>query len=553
MITAGGIRIGRVMRKVSQLLMAHCAILLLTVNVHAQENTRVCTITYISFEHVYLNSGSDDGIAPGDLAEVRRDGAVTAQLEVAFVAGHSSSCRILNKAGSIQDGDSVYVALRGVPRVPVSEDTTTSRSLRPPPLASPTSTTTQEKPASAITSGSVTMRSTLWNDGIDAGRNYTRSTVFLTLRARNISQRNLTFALQTYGRHNSRGRAYSSHLAGNDWQNNIYECSLTYGDDRTPIRLCVGRIIPQDAGTVGRLDGILIERNVSGGIQFGAFAGAEPQWAYSTGEVALRKYGGYVDVKRGTNLGGHLKATLGAAGEYHGSTVNRELIYSRTLISVGRRWSINTMLEFDINRGWRGDNAGEAVSLSSAYIIGRHRITDWLTGGISFDNRRNHWTYRTRSVADSLFDDNLRQGLRVTWDATVAPNLLGYGSVGYRKHSGDSQATYSYRAGIRRTRFVAQGTTLSLEGASFMGPHEHGQNASIRLTGRIGKRDLVTLGYNIYRYDTADGKLHRGNHSLELALNHRVASLVRLNGRYRYAAGDDTKGHHIEAGLSYAF
>lgn len=91
-------------------------------------------------------------------------------------------------------------------------------------------------------------------------------------------------------------------------------------------------------------------------------------------------------------------------------------------MSVARQLFITQFLELDLNRQWRRQNGQSALGLSSAYFNATYYFRPWLSFGAGYDARRLARTWENRSLADSLFDQSLRQGWRAS--LTLLPLTL---------------------------------------------------------------------------------------------------------------------------------
>ena len=67
----------------------------------------VCTVRYVSSEHVYLDAGRLAGLDVGAAVRVLRDGVQLGELLVVHAADHSASCRVLNSTVTFAPGDRV--------------------------------------------------------------------------------------------------------------------------------------------------------------------------------------------------------------------------------------------------------------------------------------------------------------------------------------------------------------------------------------------------------------------------------------------------------------
>ncbi|MCX6832277.1 MAG: hypothetical protein NT028_09120, partial [candidate division Zixibacteria bacterium] len=343
-----------------------------------------------------------------------------------------------------------------------------------------------------------------------------------------------------------RSRALNYGVPQKDWANRIYELSLSYEDRNAPINISAGRIPVRRIGSAGYIDGMMIEYHLSGPVHTGVYAGAQPNWQYSETGLSIQKYGFYFNYMRGNYQSALFEMTIAGAGEYHHATTSRELIYSQTNVSLGNRWSISQSSEIDVNRGWRRNRTSRAISLSSAYVDTRFRFSNRLSAGLSYDNRRNYWTYDQKSVADSLFDDHLSKGIRSRLDIRLPGNFLTGLSVGYRARAGDPEPTYSYSANVNKSGLVSAHSSLNLQYSGFTGPQQKGSNFSVRIGEYFRQRDYISLGYGYYRYSSMAGTAARLNHWIESTIWMNVFKNLFVNGMFQYNAGADLSGRRLQ-------
>src|SRR5512141_2961683 len=66
---------------------------------------RPIAVSYTSANAVYLDAGRSEGLSVGARGRVLRGGADIAEVEVSYVAEHSSSCRVVNQKAEVRPGD----------------------------------------------------------------------------------------------------------------------------------------------------------------------------------------------------------------------------------------------------------------------------------------------------------------------------------------------------------------------------------------------------------------------------------------------------------------
>jgi hypothetical protein len=499
----------------------------------------------VTAEYVYLQGGRSDGLAIGDRFVIKKNDSTIVELELVYLSDRSASCKIISATSAIVTGlKAILITIHA------GNDTTKTTPVDTLPIAA-----AERKPPSLqaiaprvkpVISGSVSLTYDNWIDKANERLNFSQSTVRLSVRARKIAGKDLTFSIRSRGRYDHRSRALSYGVPQKDWANRIYELSLSYDDPKAPISISGGRIPVRRIGSAGYIDGMMIEYHLYGPVRTGVYAGAQPNWQYTEGGLSAQKYGFYFNYMRGNYQSARLEMTIAGTSEYHHATTSRELIYSQTSFSLGNRWSISQSSEIDVNRGWRRDRTSRAFSLSSAYIDTRFRFNNRLSAGLSYDNRRNYWTYEQKSLADSLFDDHLSKGIRSRLDIGLPGNFLTGLSVGYRTRGGDPVPTYSYSANVNKSGLVSAHSSLNLQYSGFIGPQQKGSNFSVRIGEYFRQRDYVSLGYGYYRYSSMAGTTARLNHWIESTIWVDLFKNFFLNGMYQYNVGADLSGHRLQ-------
>lgn len=508
-------------------------------------------VKYVSMENVYLDGGSADGLTVGSRLHVLGTNGAKAELEVVFVAAHSASCKVIGTIDMVKAGDRVVLVSQlmadstGAENtdvvVPAIPDTTITA--KPLPRA--------KRPASPA-SGSVSFVFSHWNDDTEPDLDFTQATTRLSLKARRLFGEEMTLTIRGRGRFDQRARALSSGLDDNDWSNKVWEFSLAYDDPRSAFAFSAGRILSRRVGAIGYLDGLLLETRLARTLRLGLFGGASPDWMYDDPRITLTRTGGYLAFSSGTPSTQSVEQAIGLVGEYHGGEVNREFLLVQGRFTRGGIWGFSHSAEIDINRDWRKARAGKSMELSNLFLNSWVRLSDKLRFGINYDNRTNYWTYETRSMVDSLFDDHLRQGVRGQVDFVLPGQWFVGGSTGYRKREGDSSPTWSYSGSLRKTNLFIQGITASALYASFDGPTTHGSNYTFRLNRSFSRYSLgAALGAYLYNTDGLADK--RTNHWVEISGQADIGRHYWCGAQFQSESGDDLKGYRILGELGYRF
>jgi hypothetical protein len=508
-------------------------------------------IKYLSAENVYLKGGEKEGLTVGARLSVIGPKGVKAELEVVYVSEHSASCVFVGESRDVRVGD--RARLSSVPQI---DTTNTVDTVTPPPtVQTPVVEIAKPKPIrrSVPLTGSISLLLYRWNDNASSNLDFTQTTTRVSLKARRLWGKEITFSMRGRGRFDKRQRNLTSDITRNDWQNSLWELSLSYQEPTSRIHASAGRILLSQASSVGYLDGLLLEGLMAEHLRVGLLGGTSPDWLYQDNRMPLMKAGGYVAFVDGEPTAFRVEQTFGALGEWHAGEINREYLILQGRFGRGAVWSIGHTAEIDVNRGWRRDRAGSALQLSNLYLNGWIRPTARARFGLSYDNRKNYWTFESRSVADSLFDDQLRQGVRLQSDLSLPAQLFVSASGGYRKRSGEADPTLSWSAMVRKANAGWKGLSLSAQYAGFDGPANRGYNYALRGTRLFAARYTLGLGYGSYRYRTDALSSYRHNNWVELMMQTDISRHYWLSALFESDSGDDIKGSRIQTEIGYRF
>lgn len=520
-------------------------ILLSVIPVIAQQNVKV---KYISAGHVYLNAGSLNGVVIGDTVKVIRDNNSIALLKVVFVADNSASCEIISKKSGISVGDKVMVSAKINPKE--DSDTTLVKTQR----RRRTFKTSQQHSSKSRTRISGYL-SAQWYQFIDAHngmRDFSQPGIRFSLNVRNLWDDSYNIRIRAHSRYNNRTQRFSDNIPQSEWRNRIYQFSFAFENPESAINYKFGRIISNKFSGVGYIDGLQLQHNISANLNWGIFAGTQPEWQYSEFQTSFQKYGTFVNYRHGDYNADRFESTLALAGTYHLKTISREVIFLQNNYNHNRIWNVYQSLELDVNRGWRRDKTGEALSISGLYVNGRYFISNNLNAGISYDNRRNYYTYELRSLADSLFDDAFRQGARLSINARFLKNFRIFSSAGIRKRA-SSKLTYSYSGGLNITDILNQRINVSARFSGFSNLYTQGTNPSISVSKYFFAGHYIQLGYGNYHYTLKADKTTRLNQFLQFSGELELPLNLFISSDYEYSFGDDSEGHRIIAELGYRF
>ena len=516
------------------------------------------SIKYLTVDGVYLSAGSMEGLSVGDQLVVRKNNRFAALLEVKEVARHSALCRIVDQKQKLEIGDLAILVEKAQPSRPDSTQPVQPEPARSTPPKKATTPSQQliqpnrRRPTVGNLTGSISVQSYYLNDRTEANLDFYQPSLRFNLRWQNLWGKGYQFQVRSRTRYNQRDRAFGDRIPRTEWRNRIY--LLTFGrlDPAVAFHFQIGRLLLKNVSSVGYIDGFMAEHRIAGSWFAGLFAGTRPQWQSSRFQTSLQKVGLFLRGQQGDYRKLHWEGTLAIAGEYHGRTVSREFVAIQNQIR-GKSWQLYQSAELDVNRQWRFQRTGQRMALSNLYLSLYASLTRAVRASLSYDNRQNYWSYDTRTVEDSLFDDLFRRGVRASLSVRAPARILISANGGLRHREAETQNTYSYGGTFSKGGFLLRNLRLSAQISGFTGPMSNGLSWSVMLTRYDRSGQLIGVGLRSYRYSFSETSFSRTNQTLVGQLQIHVAGSLFLFSTYEHGLNGDLKSSRFLVEAGYRF
>jgi hypothetical protein len=399
----------------------------------------VARIVYLSQSSVYIDKGGTDGLTEESTLSVHRDGRKIAELDVAYLANHSASCRVRTLDVELVPGDEVrYRAIQSaVDPAPAGRG--------PPERVEGRAV---ERPPSADVSrlrGRVALQWNAFLDGNGTDGHFQQPSLYVRLEGSRLGGRPLDLNVHLRTEYLRRASSLASSRPADEWIHRFYQLSLTWNDTSLPFRLSVGRLFANDLRGVGSWDGALFETRVGHGWRFGLLGGRESVQRVSEPDVGGLKYGAYATFQVGSAIKSGYRGTVGVVGRYSDGTANREFVVWTNELASERLFRIRQDLELDVNRGSRKDAAGgKQTTVSRFNLLVNGRVSRSVRLHTGYDYFRSFFGLSTREDPDGPFFDHRLQRLRigVNWRVSAAWGLRGDGGL----RSGETEALRAFFA-----------------------------------------------------------------------------------------------------------
>jgi hypothetical protein len=509
---------------------------------------------------VYLEGGESAGLSVGDRLEVRRDGEAIGELEVTFVAGFSASCRVIAESRPIAAGDratitglaSEMLATVGAGEAALSPSTSAARAQEPAELSYQPSVRPTRPPTRV--SGVIGVELESFSDDTGNDLDYERTQARLSLRGRDLGGLPISLRVRTRVQEIDRARELSGGVPADESRDRLYEVSVRYDAPSGRYSLMGGRLGAGPFISIGYLDGLLAEVRAFKAVSVGGFYGNRPDVDELGFDSFGAKYGAYLRFDNELSAGPRrFDVMLGGVREEGDLDVSREYALLETYYQASGVWSFFQRAEIDFNNEWREELSEDASQLSNLALAARARLSESVRLVISYDQFLQYRTEETRFVPEELFDDLLRQGLRVGL-AIGRPQRLNWSlSAGWRDREDAEDSAVSLLVGAGHPD-IGGGVSLGGEVMGYSNLYTEGAVVRLRGAKRLGGGHEFYLDLGT-RFE--EGRIQSDDETTDawgrLGLWAELPARFFARGEVEYAAGDSLEGTRFILGLGYRF
>jgi hypothetical protein len=332
----------------------------------------------------------------------------------------------------------------------------------------------------------------------------------------------------------------------------VYEIALEFTTPDAQLEFAVGRMLRNEWRGVGYLDGVALGYRLNEMWRAGVFAGTQPDLYHYDFNFAEKKLGGFLQMKRPVGKSAELVIAATGVGQYIRQQISREYLAAEFNFNWLQRLYLTQYLEIDYNRHWRKTAKTGAIDLSNTYFNAGYYPQSWISFGVSYDARRLIRTWETRSIADSLFDQALRQGWRA--NVSLQPTTLLRFTVdgGLQQYKGTPNV---YSAGISASAWnlLRTGVGLSARLSYFGNALSAGYYPAVDLSRSFFTIIYATVGGGAYLYRMENTGPSQHNPWERLRLDINLARRFFLSGTFENFHGNTMRFVRGFADLGWRF
>jgi hypothetical protein len=297
----------------------------------------------------------------------------------------------------------------------------------------------------------------------------------------------------------------------------IYDLTLTYKpNEKTTFWL--GRHLNGKVGNIGATDGFQIERQI-GDFYGGLIIGSRPNYSDYSYNLKLFEYGGYIGLfNRSNDI--YIENVIGAFQQTNDMKVDRRFLYFQHSNNLIPKTNLFMSSEIDLYKRDTNNIGQSTFSLTSFYLTLRVAPSRAFSFTTTYDARRNVVYYETyKFIIDTLFQNQLRQGLRFNTYVRPINNLYVGLNAGYQFKSGDVQPSKNYGGYLNYINFPLFDINPSLNFMKIMSNYLNGTDVGGKLSKYFSNGISISIGYRklIYQFTIVSDKIDQNIFSSDLS------------------------------------
>ncbi len=381
-------------------------------------------VTYVAWRTLYIDAGRVQGLEVGNSGTLLRNGSPLGALQIAAVSDSSAVATFSADSIIAKPGDLVRIALK-----PKELVTGTPESL--PATVTQTQVVNSPRPKTKRRfTGRLGLLSDVQNDKSTSNVDYFQPGVYLKFSVFRVAGVNSDFRVKYRGRKISYSSGYAN--GNSEWTHRFYEASLNFEEPNRNRRANLGRIQAAGVAGIGYIDGAYGEWGLSPRVSVGGFAGLQSELDLAQSEWSNYKTGIMAIYRRNETTRVRTQATLAVAGEYESNEISREFIYQQFTHGLSTRFSLYESADININRGWKSEKEGAALSLANILASVRYSPARAVVLTAGYDGRSRYYTWETKDTPDSLFDEAMQHGFRAGVELSILRAARISGQQSYR-------------------------------------------------------------------------------------------------------------------------
>ncbi len=330
----------------------------------------------------------------------------------------------------------------------------------------------------------------------------------------------------------------------------IYDFSLGYNKNK--ISIWLGRHMNNNISSVGPVDGLQVEKGF-GKFALGGVIGSRPDFSHMGLNSNLFEFGAYIN-RIDTIKDRPMQSSIAIFQQSNHGSTDRRFLYFQHINNLVENLYFFFSSEIDLFK-LQNNKAHSDFSLTSLYLSTQYAPVRLLTINFSYDARRSVIYYETfKSLYDSLFENQLRQGLRLSFFLRPLTGLFLNLGGGYSFQKGDAKPSRNFNISLTKSNVPWIDISVSLTFNRIFSNYQNGSVYGLTFTKYIPFNSTsVSAGISKLHYNfggftgTIDQKI------ATLQISTKIIQQLYFNIYYEGEFEDKTTYGRLMAGVNFRF
>jgi len=535
-----------------QRILIYILFILLSVSIFAQSEIDTIIsgkVSYQSVENIYVSFVDTKGIEKGDTLFLKKNRAYIPVIRTNYISSKSISGISIGNS-ELKIGDEVFAFVK----IESEEKKYQSEISEPPDLTSSNAVniTVKKYNKSDLNEPSVKGKLSVQsysNFSNQASKyDYQRWRYVFKLNAQNIGGSDLSYSQYiNFAYRSSEWKSVSSNLGQ---AIRVYDLAFNYKFSQSA-SLWFGRHINRKVSNIGTIDGLQFDLSLPV-FTIGVVTGSRPNFSDMGVNTKLFEYGIYIN--RFDTLGQRgMENTLAYFEQTNDFKTDRRFLYFQHMNYAITNTTIFFSSEIDLFKKEYGESKSK-LSLTSLFISANIRPSKIVSLYFSYDARKNVIYYETfKSFADSVYENETRQGFRTRITIKPLRNLYLGMNYGYRFRKGDPKPSNNYGGYVTYSLvpYIESGITLSA--SNLTGIYAKGTMWGIRLYKDFDWGIGFAVGFRNIKYLFTQNIADVVQQSVTFDINTRLLDPIFATVSYEGVFQDNRSSGRILLNLSYRF
>jgi hypothetical protein len=330
----------------------------------------------------------------------------------------------------------------------------------------------------------------------------------------------------------------------------IYDLSIGYKTNEYSIWL--GRHTNNNISSVGPVDGLQVEKRL-GKFAVGGVIGSRPDFSHMGLNSNLFEYGAYINRVDSINHG-QMQSSIAIFQQSNHGRTDRRFLYFQHNNNIMNNFYLFFSSEIDLYK-LQNNKQQSDFSLTSLYLSTQYTPVRALTINLSYDARRSVIYYETfKSLYDSLFENQLRQGLRLSFFIRPFTGVFLNLGGGYSFQKGDVKPSRNFNASITKSNILLLNISASLTFNRIFSNYQSGTVYGITLTKYFPFNSTsISAGVSKLNYNFGGFTGSIDQKIVTLQISTKIIKQLYFNLYYEGEFEGKTTYGRIMAGINFRF